>query len=194
MAAGQQREHERAAARLLPQGHGPQSGHPRRTRSCCRGDQRTATQDPAMGSACGSAPRSSHRRSRLPKPLPQAPDIFPGSSPEDRCRVAVNLLEQVLDAGGRGHRVVDVEPQIPIPPVQRPRPGGLRCSAAARLGIASTQVRSPPATAVGTPRSSDAARRHPPRHASGRGPAQEPRGGPPAPPAPRPVPEDQPCR
>ena len=77
VAAGQQREHERAAARLLPEGHRPERPHRRGRRADRRRGQRPATQDARL-----AAPRGAVRR-REPRP----PD---GGPSEPRTRAGID--------------------------------------------------------------------------------------------------------
>ena len=116
-----QREHERAAARLLSQGDRPERRLPRRAVLRRRRGQRSTPKDPRVGPAHRPAHWAA-RRDGLIGHLPAD-----RSAPEDRRRVTVDLGEQVLHVGSRRHPLVLVEASMSVTPVQRPqtRPRGV---------------------------------------------------------------------
>src|SRR4051812_44546993 len=48
------------------------------------------------------------------------------STPEDAGRILVDFLEEVVDAHGRRHPVIQAEPEVAVPPIDRPDPVRLR--------------------------------------------------------------------
>jgi len=62
VAARQQREHERVALRLLPEGHRPQRPHRPGRRADRRGGQQPATQDPRLAAPRRAVRRHGHAR------------------------------------------------------------------------------------------------------------------------------------